>query len=430
MTPLPNQDPMEMAAKPLYVPPVSLGEMPVMLTYCWYSGSEEKNFASRIYRKRNRDTAHEMPLGRMRVPTYLDRQVGALLEAAVGSRQVPGAVAAAGRGRKVLGRWVTGWADTTPGAVRPMDEATFFDLASLTKIVATTTVTLALAGAGTLGLDDPVAAYLSAFPACRDAGVTIRHLLTHTSGLPAMAEFHRTCRTREEVLAALFRTPLGTAPGTQVTYSDLGFMTLAEVTRAAAGTPLDVSVRRLVTGPLGLSSTGFGPLGLLSAGYGELSVPLTRVAATERRAAGDGLPWVGTVHDENARAFGGVAGHAGLFSTLADLARFAQWWVSDRDGPVPASLRRTAEADQTPGLAGHRGLGWVRAGDRFDILGPAWPPTAVSHTGFTGTSLAVEPASGVWVVLLTNAVHFGRGHTAIKALRRDVHTAVAGALLG
>ena len=110
------------------------------------------------------------------MPAHLGRQVGELLEAAVGSRQIPGAVAAAGRGREVLGRWVTGWADTTPGAMRPMEEATVFDLASLTKVVATTTVTLALAGAGTLGLDDPVADHLPAFPACRDGGVTVRHL--------------------------------------------------------------------------------------------------------------------------------------------------------------------------------------------------------------------------------------------------------------
>jgi CubicO group peptidase (beta-lactamase class C family) len=254
--------------------------------------------------------------------------------------------------------------------------------------------------------------------------VTIRHLLTHTSGLPAMADFHRWCVSREEVLGALLRTPLEVPPGSQVIYSDLGFMTLGEVVRVVCGAPLDVTVRRVVTGPLGMSSTGFAPAGATTSGW-----PLSLVAATERRSDGDGLPWVGTVHDENARACGGVAGHAGLFSTLADLARFAQWWVSDDDGPVPAALRRTATSDQTPGLAGHRGLGWVRIGDRFDILGPAWPPTAVSHTGFTGTSLALDPASGVWAVLLTNAVHFGRDHTAIRALRRDVHAAVAAALL-
>jgi CubicO group peptidase (beta-lactamase class C family) len=348
----------------------------------------------------------------------LTGQVGGLLEAAVSSGGIPGAVASAGRGPEVLGQWVTGSADTTPGAERPMTASTVFDIASLTKLVGTTTAVLAQTAIGALGLDDPVMDYLPDFAACRKGPVTIRHLLTHTSGLPAMAEFYRCCDSREELIGALFRTPLQGPPGSQIIYSDLGFMALGEVVRVVAGALLGTCVRRLVTEPLGLGSTGFAPL----------AVPPACVAATERRDS-DGLPWVGTVHDENARASGGVSGHAGLFSTLADLVRFAQWWVSDAGGPVPAALRRTAESDQTAGLAGHRGLGWVRIGDRFDILGPAWPPTAVSHTGFTGTSLALDPASGVWVVLLTNAVHFGRDHTAITALRRDVHAAVAEALL-
>lgn len=353
----------------------------------------------------------------------LARDIGGLLDAAVASGHIPGAVAAAGRGPEVLGPWVAGRADTTPGAERPVSAGTVFDIASLTKVVGTTTAVLALAAIGALGLDDPVTDYLPGFTACREGPVTIRHLLAHTSGLPAMAGFHRWCHSREEVLDALLRTPLEVAPGSEVIYSDLGFMTLGEVARVACGAPLDVTVRRVVTGPLGMSSTRFAPRGATPVW------PLSLVAATERRSDGDGRPWVGTVHDENARASEGVAGHAGLFSTLADLVRFAQWWVSDDDGPVPAALRRTAASDQTPGLAGHRGLGWVRIGDRFDILGPAWPPTAVSHTGFTGTSLALDPPSGVWAVLLTNAVHFGRDHTAIRALRRDVHAAVAAALL-
>ena len=139
------------------------------------------------------------------------------------------------------------------------------------------------------------------------------------------------------------------------------------------------------------------------------------------------------MHDENARLMGGVAGHAGLFSTVADLARFAGWWVSAADdGPVAQArgLRRAAESSQTAGLGGGRGLGWVCAGDRFDILGGHWPASAVSHTGFTGTSLALDSPSGAWVVLLTNAVHSGRDNTAIKALRRDVHGAVAAGLFG
>jgi CubicO group peptidase (beta-lactamase class C family) len=121
---------------------------------------------------------------------------------------------------------------------------------------------------------------------------------------------------------------------------------------------------------------------------------------------------------------GGVAGHAGLFAPADDLARFAAWWVSDDDAAVPAVLRRAAATCHTGDLAGRRGYGWACRGDAFDILGARWPPTAVSHTGFTGTSLALDPASGLWVVLLTNAVHAGRDATAVQALRRAVHGAV------
>jgi len=354
-------------------------------------------------------------------------RIGDLLGEAAGTGRIPGAVAAVGRGPDMLGRWVTGWADTTPGSARPMAEDTVFDLASLTKLVGTTTLVLTLTGMGCPGLDDPVTDYLPRFAACREGPVTIRHLLTHTSGLPASVEFFRYCSSREEVLDALCRTPLEAPPGAQVTYSDLGFIALGEVARVVTGEPLDAAVRRLVTGPLGLRATRFVPLDKTEAPLDAPAWPAGGVAATERRE--DGSPWTGIVHDENARASGGVAGHAGLFAPLADLVRFVQWWVSDAAAPAPAALRRLAESDQTPGLAGRRGLGWTRIGDRSDILGPAWPPPAVSHTGFTGTSLALEAASGVWVVMLTNAVHLGRDNRAIKALRRDVHAAVAAELL-
>jgi CubicO group peptidase (beta-lactamase class C family) len=136
------------------------------------------------------------------------------------------------------------------------------------------------------------------------------------------------------------------------------------------------------------------------------------------------------VHDENARVMGGVAGHAGLFATVSDLTRFATWWVSPDDGPVPVALRREAERCQTLHLDGRRGLGWTCIGDRYDILGKLWPATAVSHTGFTGTSLALDSPASVWVALLTNRVHLGRDASApaIKSLRRDLHAAVARSL--
>jgi CubicO group peptidase (beta-lactamase class C family) len=338
-------------------------------------------------------------------------RIGALLDAAVSSGGIPGAVAVAGQGPATLGRWVAGLADTRPE--RPMRADTVFDLASLTKVVATTTVTLALAGRGQLGLDDPVADYLPGFAACRDARVTIAHLLTHTSGLPGSRPFYRWCGSRADLLRDLRLTPLEAPPGARIRYSDPGFITLGEVVAAVAGEPLDAAVRRLVTGPLGLASVVFRP-----------NEPAHQVAATESR--GDGSAWTGTVltgtvHDENARLMGGVAGHAGLFAGAPDLARFAVWWVSGDDAVVPADLRRAAAACQAEDPGGRRGYGWACAGDGFDILGGHWPPTAVSHTGFTGTSLALDPVTGRWLVLLTNAVHFGRDATAVQALRRAVH---------
>jgi CubicO group peptidase (beta-lactamase class C family) len=334
-------------------------------------------------------------------------QIGALLDAAVRDGGIPGAVAVAGQGPVTLGRWTAGQADTLPD--RPMHPDTVFDLASLTKVVATTTVTLALAGRGQLGLGDPVAGYLPGFGACRDARVTIAHLLTHTSGLPGSRPFYRSCGSRADLLRDLYATPLEAPPGARVRYSDPGFITLGEVAAAAAGEPLGAAVRRLVTGPLGLASTSFVP-----------NEPAHRFAATEPR--GDGSAWVGIVHDENARLLGGVAGHAGLFAPASDLARFAAWWVSDDDTAVPAGLRRAAAACQAHSPGGRRGYGWTCAGDSFDILaGRNWPATAVSHTGFTGTSLALDPATGRWLVLLTNAVHFGRDAAAVQALRRAVH---------
>ena len=335
--------------------------------------------------------------------------IEALLGAAVGAGGIPGVVAAVGQGQATLGQWVAGQADRTSG--RPMRADTVFDLASLTKVVATTTVTLALAGRDELKLGDPVADYLPDARACRDGRVTIAHLLTHTSGLPAGRTFHRWCGSRAELLGDLYQTPLDEPPGSRVAYSDPGFMLLGEVVAAVAGEPLDAAVRRLVTGPLGMTGTGFRPNG-----------PAERFAATECR--GDGTAWTGTVHDENARLMGGVAGHAGLFAPAADLARFTAWWVSTDDAVVPAALRQAAASCQTGSPGGRRGYGWACPGDAFDILGGGWPPTAVSHTGFTGTSLALDPPSGAWVVLLTNAVHAGRDAAPVTALRRAVHEAV------
>ncbi|HTU74535.1 MAG TPA: serine hydrolase domain-containing protein [Trebonia sp.] len=335
---------------------------------------------------------------------------GELLRAAVRDGRVPGAVAVVGSGRATLATWAVGQADSTATASRPVRPATLFDLASLTKVAGTATAVLALAGRGDIGLDDPAGRYLPSFGALR--AVTIRQLLSHTSGLPDTRKFYQWCATPDELLRDLAATPLEAAPGTRVTYSDLGFMALGQIASAVASEPLDAAVGQLVTGPLGMTRTGYNPP---AAG--------NDFAATERRP--DGTAWTGVVHDENARLMGGVAGHAGLFAPAGDLAAFAGWWVSDTDAVVPARLRREAERCQTARLDGRRGLGWTGRGDRFDILGGTWPPGALSHTGFTGTSVALDPASGWWVVLLTNSVQFGRAPERVRALRRELHATLA-----
>jgi CubicO group peptidase (beta-lactamase class C family) len=334
----------------------------------------------------------------------------AILRAAVRDSRVPGAVAVAGKDRATLATWTVGQADATAARPRPMRADTLFDLASLTKVAATATAVLALAGRGGIGLDDTAGRYLPSLPALR--AVTIRQLLTHTSGLPDTRKFYQWCATGDELLRDLAATPLEAAPGTRVTYSDLGFMALGQIVSVVAGEPLDAAVGHLVTGPLAMTRTGYNPP---AAG--------NDFAATEPRP--DAAPWTGVVHDENARLMGGVAGHAGLFAPAADLATFAGWWASADDSVVPVALRREAERCQTPGLAGCRGLGWVSQGDRFDILRGNWPPGSVSHTGFTGTSLALDSASGWWAVLLTNSVQFGRAPERMRALRREFHAALA-----
>jgi CubicO group peptidase (beta-lactamase class C family) len=367
------------------------------------------------------------------------RDAGAVIGGAVRDGRVPGAVAAVGRGQGTAAVWVAGHADTTPGAERLMRAGTVFDLASLTKVVGTATAVLALAGSGGLGLDDRAGRYLPSFGAIRE--VTVRQLLAHTSGLPDTRKFYEWCASREELLRDLHAAPLEVPPGTRVTYSDLGFMALGEIVARVACEPLDAAVSDLVTGPLGMTRTGYNPAGAALAD----SVPAAAGRAAghaaggqigaERDAAGDGFaaterkpggtPWAGVVHDENARLMGGVAGHAGLFAPVADLETFAAWWAGEDDVVAPARLRREAECLQTAGLDSCRGLGWVRQGDRYDILRGTWPPGSVSHTGFTGTSLAIDPATGTWAVLLTNAVHFGRDPERIRALRRQFHAAVA-----
>jgi CubicO group peptidase (beta-lactamase class C family) len=313
------------------------------------------------------------------------------------------------------------------GSDGPVDVAAFgegvgpdslYDLASLTKVTATLPCVLRLAEAGEIGLDDPVVRYLPDF--ARDAEakneVTIRHFLTHSSGLPAILEVWRRPGNAGERFAAVLAEPLEAPVGTVVKYSDLGFIMLGQIVADVMGKPLDEAFGELVAGPLGLAATGFRPS--------------NTAAATEANWFDDPDrqdPKSGVVHDENAESLGGVAGQAGLFGTASDLARYLRAGWLAQDSPIlTAATRAEALRCQTEGLDGRRGLGWTLRGDSYDFMSDHWPLTGAGHTGFTGTSIAFDPVAGIWCVLLTNAVLYGRDNRA-RQLRRSVHGAVAAA---
>jgi CubicO group peptidase (beta-lactamase class C family) len=353
--------------------------------------------------------------GRPVIETPIER-LRQVLAAARADGTVPGAAVAAGIGPAEVVRELCGGA----GDDGPTSADTLFDLASLTKVMATTPTVLALHDSGELSVDDPLGRYVPAFAAGDRAGIRLRHLLTHTAGLLASRRYYRTVSTRDEVLAAVAAEPLVAAPGTRVVYSDLGFLLLGQVIEVVTGARLDEAVRARVLAPLGLARTGYRP----TADPGLAALPL---APTDEPGS---APTPGRPHDRNAQACGDVAGHAGLFSTLDDVAAYGAWWAGSDGGPVSSATRAEAVRCATEGLGGRRGQGWLCRGDRDDFLAGAWGPTAVMHTGFTGTSLAVDPTRGWWAVLLTNAVHLGRDRPAVPALRTEVHRLLAEVLAG
>lgn len=293
-----------------------------------------------------------------------------------------------------------------------VDADTRYDLASLTKVVATLPSLLKLGSVGELSLDDPVGRFFSTagwFQTPSLADVPLRALLSHSSGLPAWRPLFAQTNDRRTALAAVLNSSLE-HPG-EVVYSDLGFMLLGAVVERVAHQRLDVFAREQVFEPLGMHQTSFGPLG---------DVP---VAATEDDGWRDRL-LEGEVHDENATVWEGVSGHAGLFGTAGDMALYALAWLrSDRRLAEVALLQACGQeaAVSTDGTA-RRGLGWLLPGpDTF--AGPG--AGGFGHTGFTGTSIWIEPERETAVVLLTNRVHPRRGSpAAIHRLRVSVHQTI------
>lgn len=331
----------------------------------------------------------------------------------------PGAAVVVGRkGAAVLekGYGTLDWS----GKRAVLPASTLYDLASLTKVVGTATAAMILYDDGKLELDAPVRRYVPGFSGGLKDQVTVRELLTHRSGLPAGRDLWRIARTPAEARQAVINTRLDYKPGVHYEYSDLGADMLGFVIEAASGQRLDSFLQERVFGPLGMRDTEFRPADSLR----------YRSAPTEV-APPRGYPLRGEVHDENAYALGGVAGHAGLFSTAADLSVFAQMMLN---GGVYNGVRVVKEETVrlfSTRAAGSRALGWDTAEGGVGA-GQFLSNRAFGHTGYTGTSMWIDPEREMFVILLTNRVHAARARRPAKIIsdvRADLADAAAFAVV-
>lgn len=358
------------------------------------------------------------------------RDLAALLDEGIRGGVFPGAAALVARGGVVGWSAAHGDAQVVPSR-RAASADTLYDLASVTKVLAALPVALTHYEQQAFAFDDPVLSILPEFTGEQRGRVTFRHLLAHTSGLPSWKALYLRARTRQGVLAEICRTPLAAAPGAVVEYSDLGILLLGFALERLSGRRIDERFEEVVTGPLELTQTMYTPPRALW----EQCAATEAGHAYERAKVGDrgrGFRWredvlCGEVHDGNCHyAMQGVAPHAGLFSTAWEVAVVAQHWL--RPGTLFSSATAAeATADQRAGARGYpRGLGWVlhHQGTFFEALGPR----SFGHTGFTGTSVAIDPDDDLVAVLLTNRVHFGGANTGIQEFRPRFHEAVRSAV--
>lgn len=332
--------------------------------------------------------------------------------AMVRAGSIPGGALAVGRqGQTVLEKGVgrVGWSS---GAEKVDPDRTVYDLASLTKVVATTPAVMLLVQDGKMELDAPVSRYLPEFSGGAKDQVTVWHLLTHTSGLPAGVDL--SAGSPEANWQQLFRTPLEHEPGEKAVYSDVGMNVLFAAAQRVAGEPLFSLLDRRVYGPLKMRSTTYLP------GVGcPTCAPTLRV---------DDLPVRGLVHDPTARALGGVAGNAGLFSTAHDVGRYAAMLANggELDGVRIFSEETVKQFATRQENTGTRALGWDTPGPNGSGgFGTQASKESFGHTGFTGTSIWVDPHRHTWTVLLTNRTYEPKGPNQIQSLRRKVNDRVA-----
>ena len=351
----------------------------------------------------------------------MNDRISELLEAAVDDGDMPGAVVAAGTRDTVLLERAVGRLSYASDAA-PVTHDTIYDLASLTKVIVTTPLVMRLHESGQLDLDAPVSSYLPEFAGSAKDRVTIADLLAHCGGLLWWTDLYRQSlgqpqsRVKRYYLRRICELPLDYEPRTRTVYSDLGFILLGAVLERLSNTPLDRLAAERVFAPLGMHEIQYNPPAALR----------NRIAPTEDDPQRGGV-LVGHVHDENASRLGGVAPHAGLFATARSLVPFAQMWLAagtagERRVFDGATVHRfTRRARLASGSS--RALGWDTPAPGSSC-GRRFSPASFGHTGFTGTSLWIDPERGVFVILLTNRVHPTRDNTRLVELRPALHDAL------
>lgn len=328
-----------------------------------------------------------------------------LVEKAVQEGAFPAACVAIGKGNQVYHRVCRGVTKLEGGV--PVDEKTLFDMASLTKVMGPTMVALQAIEQGKLTLEDTLCDFFDNVPEDKKE-ITIRRLMTHTAALNPSIPLYLKCEKPEDAVGEILKHPLEGTVGDMPRYSCMSYVLLANILEKVYGKRLDVLVKEMVFEKLDMPSTGYCPE------YSE------NIAATEVDKE-TGKPWQGIVHDENARFLNGISGNAGIFSNLEDCEKFAMMLAQMGKGQISPAMMRKAIHNYTPGPEAHRGLGFHLAGLEGCYFGDVFPDDSFGHTGFTGTSIAVCPHTGIFVVILTNRVHPTRVNYGCFRVRRALH---------
>jgi uncharacterized protein YbbC (DUF1343 family)/CubicO group peptidase (beta-lactamase class C family) len=337
--------------------------------------------------------------------------IDSIVQDAIQEEQIPGAVVLVGHDGEVVYRKAFGHRALEPRR-EPMTLDTIFDIASLTKVVATTTAVMQLAERGEIRMNEPVAKYLPEFSQNGKDDVTVRELLTHHSGLPKDLDLKEIWQGRATALRMAYASMLEFPPGSRFLYSDVNFITLGALVEKVSGTSLDQYCAKRIFTPLKMTHTRFLPPAAWR----------PKIAPTQYDEHDHMLR--GVVHDPTARRMGGVAGHAGVFSTADDLSRLAQALLNGSPVLSGLSVEKMSTPQQPPTSQVLRGFGWDIDSPFSSNRGDLLPVGSFGHTGFTGTSLWIDPTTRTYIIILTNAVH-PRGKGNAIALRSKIATAVA-----